>query len=95
MHHVEENPVTGFHFRQDLEDSAVEVDLFRADPDGGSFLEVFGKRASDGQPDSVVVCVNWQEIVPLTGALMRVHRLGKEQAQRKAAEDDKRRGGKK
>ena len=89
-HLRDETPETGFHFRLDLEESAVEVDLFRLDPDGGVFLEVFGRRGSDNAADSVVVTLTTESIPKLTGALMDVYRRGRDQAARvKAAAEAK------
>jgi hypothetical protein len=51
----DESAEVGYHYRLDLADGAVEVDAFRLHHQGELFLEVFGSRGSDSQPDSVVV----------------------------------------
>jgi len=86
----DESPEVGYHYRLELEDSAVEVDLFRSDPDRDVFLEVFGARGSDSQPDSVVVCLPLDRIPSLTGALMDVWRRGN--AERTKAQAAKKKG---
>ena len=53
----DESEETGYHYRQDFEDGAVEVDAFRIHSEGELFLEVFGSRGSDSQPDSVVIAL--------------------------------------
>lgn len=91
----DESPEAGFHFRLDVEHEALEVDLLRTDPRRPEVLvEVFGRRGSDSEPDSVVASIPLDQVPALTGALMWAFRLGRDGRLKAEAADEKRRSGK-
>lgn len=53
----DESAEAGYHYRLDLEDGAIELDAGRLHSQGEMFVEIFGRRGSDSQPDSVVAVV--------------------------------------